>query len=212
MRLTKFWCFSLLVGGRLGVEGDHRQQVLGVREHLLLDHLAQLLVAGPRRVLAVVVGPRAQHEVDDLVAEVLRVADAGGLLDLLELGVQRRAVEALAGVGVAVLLFLDPAVGVGDVAVEDVLAVLRVGLEVGGLDLLADELGVARRQVALDELEVAAARSRRAGPRARSAARARTSGAPGWRRSRVWSKLNTADRILKAKRVDMPVMPSSTPA
>src|SRR5690606_24741713 len=56
----------------LGVEADDRQQVLGVGEHLLLDHHAQLLVAEPGRVLAVVVGAGAQHEVDDLVAEVLR--------------------------------------------------------------------------------------------------------------------------------------------
>ena len=64
------------------------------------------------------------------------------------------AVEDLAGVGVAVLVVLDPVVGVGDVAVEDVLAVLAVALEVGGLDLLADELGVARRQQLLDEADV----------------------------------------------------------
>ena len=143
-----------LVRAGLGVEADHRQQLLGVGEHLLLDHRAQLLVAGPDRVVALVVGARAQHEVDDLVAEVLRVGDAGGLLDLLELAVQAAAVEHLAGVGVAVLLVLDPVVGIGDVAVEDVLAVLGVALQVGGLDLLADELGVARRQQLLDEAGV----------------------------------------------------------
>src|SRR5206468_2315488 len=59
----------LLVGAGLGIEADHREQFLGVREHLLLDHGTQLLVAGPKRVLARVVGPRPQHEVDDLVAE-----------------------------------------------------------------------------------------------------------------------------------------------
>src|ERR1039458_1591088 len=62
-----------LVGARLGVEADDGQKLLGVREHLLLDHRAQLLVARPERVLAVVVGASPQHEVDDLVAEVLRV-------------------------------------------------------------------------------------------------------------------------------------------
>src|SRR4029077_8772879 len=30
----------LVLRGRLGVEGDHRQEIFGVREHLLLDHLA----------------------------------------------------------------------------------------------------------------------------------------------------------------------------
>src|SRR5262249_39620960 len=58
-----------LVGARLGVEADHRQQLLGVREHLLLDHDAQLLVARPQRVLAGVLRAGAQHEVHDLVAE-----------------------------------------------------------------------------------------------------------------------------------------------
>src|SRR5690606_36662000 len=145
----------------LGVEADDRQQVLGVGEHLLLDHHAQLLVAEPGRVLAVVVGAGAQHEVDDLVAEVLRVADAGRLLDLLQLLVERHAVEDLAGFRIAVLLVLDPEVGVQHVAVEDVLAVLAVGLQVGGLDLLADELDVARRQVFLEEAQVALAHFRR---------------------------------------------------
>jgi hypothetical protein len=106
--------------------------------------------------LPLVLGAGAQHEVDHLVAEVLRVADAGGLLDLLQLVVEGGAVEDLAGVRVAVFLVLDPEVGVGHVAVEDVLAVLAVALEVGGLDLLADELGVARGEELLDEGQVAA--------------------------------------------------------
>ncbi len=145
----------LLVRRGFGVERDHRQQLFGVGEHFLLDHRAQLLVAGPVRVAAVVVGAGAQHEVHDLVAEVLRVADAGRLLDLLQLRVQGRTVEQLAGIRVAVLLILDPEVGVGDIAVEDVLPVFRVGFQVGGLDLLADELGVFRDQVAFQELQVA---------------------------------------------------------
>jgi len=100
-------------------------------------------------------GARAQHEVHHLVAEVLRVADAGWLLDLLQFLVERRAVEDFAGVGITELLVLDPEVGVDHVAVEDVLAVFGVALEVSGLDLLADELGVARRQVLLDVPHVA---------------------------------------------------------
>mmetsp|Transcript_6685 Transcript_6685/g.27976 ORF Transcript_6685/g.27976 Transcript_6685/m.27976 type:complete len:940 (+) Transcript_6685:1270-4089(+) len=143
-----------VLGAGLGVEADDGQQLLGVGEHLLLDHRAQLLVAGPVRVLARVVGAGAQHEIDDLVAEVLGVGDARGLLDLLQLGVQRRAVEDLTRVGVAVLLVLDPVVGIGHVAVEDVLAVLGITLQVGGLDLLADELGIARAQLLLDEADV----------------------------------------------------------
>src|SRR4029079_19177908 len=55
----------LVLRGRLGVEGDQRPQILRFREHLLLDHLAQLLVAVPRHVASLVVGARAEHEVDD---------------------------------------------------------------------------------------------------------------------------------------------------
>src|SRR5690348_3271722 len=52
---------------------DDGQQILHLREYPLLDHFPDLLVAGPVRILAVIVGPRAQREFDDLVAEVLRV-------------------------------------------------------------------------------------------------------------------------------------------
>src|SRR5690606_8384015 len=47
-------------GCRLRVEGDDREKLFGVGEHLLLDHLAELLVAGPVRVLAVVLGAGTQ--------------------------------------------------------------------------------------------------------------------------------------------------------
>jgi hypothetical protein len=121
------------------------------------------------------------------------------------------AVEHLAGVGVAVFLVLDPVVGVGDVAVEDVLAVLAVALQVGGLDLLADELGVARRQVLLDEGEVLLLRL--GGNCSRSICCSSTYiRCTGLAATSVLSKLKTLDRILKAKRVEMPLMPSSTPA
>src|SRR5574337_418153 len=83
----------LIVGTGLRVEADDGQELLGVREHLLLDHAAQFLVARPARVLAVVLGPGTQHEIHHLVAKILRVADAGRLLDLLQLVVQGRAVE-----------------------------------------------------------------------------------------------------------------------
>ena len=147
----------LILLAALGVEADDREQILGVGEHLLLDHHAQLLVAEPGGVLAIVVGAGAQHEVDDLVAEVLRVADAGRLLDFLQLFVEGHAVEDFTGFRIAVFLILNPEVGVQHVAVEDVLPVLAVGLQVGGLDFLADELDVARRQVFLDVAQVALA-------------------------------------------------------
>jgi hypothetical protein len=90
---------------------------------------------------------------------------------------------------------LDPVVGVGDVAVEDVLAVLAVALQVGGLDLLADELGVARRQQLLDEAEVLLLGS--AGNCSRSICCSSTYiRCTGLAATSVLSKLKTLDRIL----------------
>jgi hypothetical protein len=43
------------------------------------------------------------------------------------------------------VLILDPRVGVVDIAVEDVLAVVVIALEIRLLDFVADELGIARR-------------------------------------------------------------------
>src|SRR3984957_809198 len=63
-------------------ERDHRKQILDLGEYTLFDDFADLFVTGPGRVLAVVLCARAQRELDDLVAEVLRVGDACGLLDL----------------------------------------------------------------------------------------------------------------------------------
>src|SRR5579872_5497903 len=58
----------------LRAEADHRQQILNLREHAPLDDFAQLLVGRPGRVAAAI-GARPQRELDDLVAEVLRVGD-----------------------------------------------------------------------------------------------------------------------------------------
>ena len=77
MRRTNSPCFFSLSPSFLDPKDD-RQKVLDLGEHPLLDHLADLLVAGPGRVLAAVVRPRAQRELDDLVAEILRVGDPGG--------------------------------------------------------------------------------------------------------------------------------------
>src|SRR5260370_919561 len=138
----------------LRTERDHRKQVFDLRKDPLLDHIADLLVAGPARILAAIVGPRSQRELDDLVAEILRVGDAGGLLDLGQLLVQKLAIEPLAGIGILEVLILDPGVSVVEVAVEEVLAVIRIGFEIGLLDLVADELGIARTKLSLDEFEV----------------------------------------------------------
>src|SRR5579872_1470765 len=55
-----------------GTERDHRKQILDLREYTLFDHLADLFVRGPGRILAAVLRPRAQREFHDLVAEILR--------------------------------------------------------------------------------------------------------------------------------------------
>src|SRR6185312_7104445 len=121
------FCLAVL----LRTEGNDGKQILNLGEYPLFDHFANLLVAGPRRILAAVLGPRPQREFDDLVAEILRVGDAGRLLDLGQLLVQKLAVEQLTGVGILEVLILDPGVGVIDVAVEQVLAVIRIGFEIG---------------------------------------------------------------------------------
>ena len=72
----------------LGAEADDREQILDLAEHAPLDDVADLLVARPIRVLAAVARPRPERELHDLVAEVLRIGDAGRLLDLRELLVE----------------------------------------------------------------------------------------------------------------------------
>ena len=79
----------------------------------------------------------------------------GRLLDLGQFLVEQLAIEQLAGVGILEVLILDPGIGIVDVAVEQVLAVIGVGFQIGLLDLVADELGIARRQLGLDEFEIA---------------------------------------------------------
>src|ERR1043165_6215259 len=69
----------------LRTEGNDGEQILDLGEYPLFDHFANLLVAGPSRILAAILSPGAQRELDDLVAEILRVGDAGRLLDLGQL-------------------------------------------------------------------------------------------------------------------------------
>src|SRR5690606_12812634 len=138
----------------LAAEADDGQKVLDLAEHPLLDHVPKLFVTGPGRIPAFVLGPGTQGELDHLVAEVLRVRNTGRLLDLRELLIEDLAVEDLSRVRILVILFLDPGVRIGDVAVEQVLTIFGVGFEVGFLDLVADELGIAGRQLGLDEVQV----------------------------------------------------------
>src|ERR1700730_3421606 len=91
-------------------ERNDRKQVLDLREYPLLDHVANLFVGGPARVLAAIMGPGPQGELHDLVTEILRVGDPGGLLDLGQLLVQKLAIEQLAGIGILEVLVLDPGV------------------------------------------------------------------------------------------------------
>ena len=72
------------------------------------------------------------------------IGDAGGLLGLAEFLVQELAVQQLPGIGILEILILDPGIGVVHVAVEQVLAVIVIGFEIGLLDFVPDELGVAR--------------------------------------------------------------------
>src|SRR5215213_3978809 len=102
---------------------------LDLGEYPLFDHFANLLVAGPGRVLAAVLGPRPQRELDDLVAEVLGVGDAGRLLDLGQLLIEQFAIEQLSSVRILEILILDTGIGIVDIAVEQVLPVVRIGLE-----------------------------------------------------------------------------------
>src|SRR6266481_1058461 len=139
----------------LRTERDHRQQILDLREDAFLDDLTDFFVRGPARVLAAILGTRPQRELDDLVAEVLRVGDPGGLLNLGELLIEKLAIHHLTGVGVLEVLVFDPGVRIVDIAVEQILAVVRIGFQIGLLNLVADELGIARRELGLDEFKIA---------------------------------------------------------
>ena len=129
----------------LGAEADHRQQVFNLAEHALLDDFAKLFIARPRWVATMIARAGAQGKLDHFVAEVLGIGDAGRFFDLRQLLVQDLAIEDLAGIGVLVILILDPGIGVGDVAVEKVLTVFAVRFQIGLLDLMTDELGIACR-------------------------------------------------------------------
>src|SRR6185437_5013058 len=139
----------------LRTERDHRQQVLDLREYPLFDHFANFFVAGPARVLAAILRPRPQREFYHFVAEILGVGDAGRLFDLGQFLVEQFAIEQLSGVGILEILVFDPGVGIVDVTVEQVLAVVRIGFQIRLLYLVADEFGITRHQIGLDEFQIA---------------------------------------------------------
>src|SRR5207253_10295405 len=105
-------------------ERDNRKKVFDLRKYPFLDDFANLFIAGPGRVFAAVLCPRPQRELDDLVAEVLRVGDARRLLDLGQFLVEKVAIEHLAGIGVLEVLIFDPGIGITHVAIEQVLTVI----------------------------------------------------------------------------------------
>jgi hypothetical protein len=74
-------------------------------------------IAGPGRVLAAVLCPRPQRELDDLVAEILRVGDARGLLDLGQFLVEKLAIGRCR---VLEVLMFGPGIGIIHVAIEQV--------------------------------------------------------------------------------------------
>src|SRR6266403_6297512 len=62
----------------LGKVGNHRQQIVGGREHALFDHFAELLVTRPYQLAAAVLVLSTQNVIDDFVPEILGIADARG--------------------------------------------------------------------------------------------------------------------------------------
>src|SRR5438445_2474215 len=83
---------------------DNRKKVFDLRKYPFLDDFSNLFIAGPGRVFAAVLCPRPERELDDLVAEVLRIGDARRLLDLGQFLVEKVAIEHLAGIGVLEVL------------------------------------------------------------------------------------------------------------
>src|SRR5712672_594565 len=139
----------------LRTERDHRQEILDLREDAFLDDLADLFVRSPARVLAAILRPRPQRKFDDLVAKVLRVGDTRGLLDLRELLIEELAIHHLARIGILEVQVFDPGVGIVDIAIEQILTVIGIRFKIRFLNLMPDELGIAWRELSLDEFKIA---------------------------------------------------------
>src|ERR1700753_624894 len=83
----------------LRTEGDDGKQVFHLREYPFFDHLTNLFVRGPTRILTSILRSRTQRKLDYFVTEVLRIGDSGRLFDLGQLLVEQFAIHELAGVG-----------------------------------------------------------------------------------------------------------------
>src|SRR5882757_198424 len=114
-------------------KGDDGKQIFHLREYSLLDHLTDLFIAGPCRVLSAVLSARAKRKFNHLIAKVLGIGDTRRLFDLGELLIEKLAIHQLTGVGILEVLIFDPGVRVVDVAIEQVLTVIRIGFEIGFL-------------------------------------------------------------------------------
>lgn len=79
-----FFCSSVEVLALKEMTGSSSS----VFENIFFDNRTQLLVTGPVRVPAAVIGTGTQDKVDDFVAEIFRVADTRRLLDFLQFSVQ----------------------------------------------------------------------------------------------------------------------------
>jgi len=66
------------------------------------------LLAGPAGIVAVILGPGAEYEIDDVIAEIFGVADAGRFFYFLQFFIQCRAVKAFACIGITVFFLLNP--------------------------------------------------------------------------------------------------------
>lgn len=138
----------------LRAEADDWEQFFHLAEHPPLDDFADFLVARPSRILATVVRTLPQAVFDDFIPEILGVSNPRGLFDFRQFLVEGITVEQLPSVRVLEVDILDPSIGIGNVPVEQVLAIIVIGLQVRFLDLVADEFRIARGEFRLDELQV----------------------------------------------------------
>ncbi len=95
-----------------------------------------------------------EYKVDDFVTEILGVADARRFLDFFQFVVEGRAVENFSGIRITIFFILYPVIGIGDITIENVLSVFRVGFQIGRLDFLANELRILGCQIALEDRDI----------------------------------------------------------
>ena len=100
-------------------------------------------------------GAGPQDKIHHFVAEIFRVADPGRLFNLFQFIIESGTIKDFSGIRITKLLVLNPEIGVGDIAVKDILTILRVAFEVGSLNFLTDEFGVMRTEKLLQKAQIA---------------------------------------------------------